>query len=392
MELVALLIIGLVIYLALQSPETSTGPISNAQQTAESTARARSDETFFAKLEPAVGDDGQPIAGLLLVSVRGNIEAPDGIPAFLRVMIFDAEIGREALVFTQNADQQANDAPAFLCTRPIPYALGNRIIIGKWARVGIPVVIDNLIGPIGGKRELKLDVQLMQADGHIFWRTEVPFTAELDFGYRDVDDRRAANQTLSIQLAVAVASASDGIHDAEIDTINTWIKKNIEGLEGEERTKRKKALIASLRSAQQRAEAGTLPISKLITKLKNEGTRSGRMMAVELCFAVMAADGIASADELETVNKIATKLEVDPQLLSSARDKSLSGLSGGAVSTRDRYAILGIDASGDPAKIRTQLAALYKKWSSRATTLTNPAKRKEAEDMLRLIAEVRAEH
>lgn len=392
MELVALIIIGFVVYLALQPNDSGTGATLGVRQRPESTLRTDGGETFFAKLEPAVGDDGKSIPGLLLVSVRGNVEAPDATPAFLRVMIFDAEIGREALVFTQNADQQANDAPAFLCTRPIPYALGNRIIIGQWARVGIPVVIDSLMGPIGGKRELRLDVQLMQADGHIFWNTEVPFTAELDFGYRDVDDRRAANQALSIQLAVAVASASDGIHDAEIDTINTWIKKNIEGLEGEERAKRKKALIASLRLAQQRAEAGTLPISKLITKLKNEGTRSGRMMAVELCFTVMAADGIASADELETVNKIATKLEVDPQLLSSARDKSLSGLSGGAVSARDRYAILGIDASGDPAAIRTQLSALYKKWSSRATTLTDPAKRKEAEDMLRLIAEVRSEH
>ena len=392
MELVALIIIGFVIYLALQPNDSGAGATPGVRERSESTLRTDGEETFFARLEPAIGDDGKPIPGLLLVSVRGNVQAPDATPAFLRVMIFDAELGREALVFTQNADQQANDAPAFLCTRPIPYLVGNRIIIGSWARVGIPVIIDSLMGPIGGKRELRLDVQLIQADGHIFWRTEVPFTAELDFGYRDVDDRRTANQALSIQLAVAVASASDGIHDAEIDAINTWIKKNVEGLEGEERTKRKKALIASLRSAQQRSEAGTLQISKLITKLKNEGTRSGRMMAVELCFTVMAADGIASADELETVNKIAKRLEVDPQLLSAARDKSLSGLSGGAVNARDRYAILGIDASGDPATIRTQLSALYKKWSSRATTLTDPAKRKEAEDMLRLIAEVRAEH
>ena len=392
MEWLALVFVLFLFYIATRKDDALETPTPSRSRRTSMAEEDDSDQTFFAKLEPAVGDDGKSIPGLLLVSIRGNVEAPDATPAFLRVMIFDAEIGREVLVFTQNADQQANNSPAFLCTRPIPYALGNRIIIGQWARVGIPVVIDSLMGPIGGKRELRLDVQLMQADGHIFWRTEVPFTAELDFGYRDVDDRRAANQALSIQLAVAVASASDGIHDAEIDAINMWIKKNIEGLEGEERTKRKKALIASLRLAQQRAEAGTLPISKLITKLKNEGTRSGRMMAVELCFTVMAADGIASADELETVNKIASKLEVDPQLLSSARDKSLSGLSGGAVNTRDRYAILGIDTSADPATIRTQLSALYKKWSSRATTLTDPAKRKEAEDMLRLIAEVRAEH
>ena len=106
----------------------------------------------------------------------------------------------------------------------------------------------------------------------------------------------------------------------------------------------------------------------------------------------MAADGTASADELNTVDKIATKLEVDPQLLAAARDKSLSGLSGGAVDARDRYALLGIDKDAPPNETRAQLSALYKKWSSRATTLTDPAKRKEAEDILRLIAEIRAEH
>jgi hypothetical protein len=392
MEWLAIAFVLFLFYLATRKDDTLNAPTPSRSRGTSTAQDDDGSETFFAKLEPAVGNDGNPIPSLFLVWVRGYLQAPDATPAFLRVMIFDKEIGEGAPVFTQNSDQQADNGPAFLCIRSVGYTSGNRIYLGDWTSPGIPVVIDSLVGPIGGKRELHLDVQMLQADGHIFWRAEVPFTAELDFGYRDVDDRRAANQALSIQLAVAVASASDGIHDAEIDAINTWIKKNIEGLEGEEKTKLKKALIASLRLAQQRAEAGTLPISKLITKLKNEGTRSGRMMAVELCFSVMAADGIASADELETVNKIASKLEVDPQLLSSARDKSLSGLSGGAVNTRDRYAILGIDTSADPATIRTQLSALYKKWSSRATTLTDPAKRKEAEDMLRLIAEVRAEH
>lgn len=392
MELVALIIIGFVIYLALQSTETGTSSTPSVRQRPESTLRTRGDESFFAKLEPVIGDSGTPVAGVLLLKVRGLLQAPDATPAYLRVLMFDSELRESAHVCTQNKEQQASDGPAYLCTQLVGYEPGNRIYFEDWTSTGILVFIDSLIGPKGGDRTLYLDVEIRQTDDFSIWRTEVPFPAALDLGYQDADERLAANQILSVQLAVAVASTSDGIGEVEIDVINNWIKTNTAELEPDERSKRRRALVSTLRTSQQRSNAGTLQISKLITKLKSEGTKTGRMMAVELCFTVMAADGIASADELQTVNKIAEKLEVDPQLFTAARDKSLSGLSGGAANTRDRYAILGIDTSADPETIRTQLSALYKKWSSRATTLTDPAKRKEAEDMLRLIAEVRAEH
>jgi tellurite resistance protein len=392
MEIVALAIIGFVIYLALQSTETTTGATPTVRQRPESTLRQPGDQTFFAKLDPVVGDSGTPVAGVLLLKVRGLLQAPDATPAYLRVLMFDSELRESAHVCTQNKEQQANDGPAFLCTQLVGYKPGNRIYFEDWTSTGILVFIDSLIGPKGGDRTLYLDVEMRQTDDFSIWRTEVPFSASLDLGYQDADERLAANQVLSVQLAVAIASTSDGIQEVEIDAINSWIKTTTAELEPDERSKRRRNLVSTLRTSQQRSAAGTLQISKLITKLKSEGTKTGRMMAVELCFAVMAADGKASADELQTVNKIAEKLEVDPQLFNAARDKSLSGLSGSAVNTRDRYAILGIDASADPATIRTQLSALYKKWSSRATTLTDPAKRKEAEDMLRLIAEIRAEH
>lgn len=392
MELVALIIIGFVIYLALQPSETSTSATPNVRQQSESTLRARGDETFMAKLEPAIGDNGTPVAGVMLLKVRGLLQAPDATQAYLRVLMFDSEYRERAHVWTQNKAQQAKDAPAYLCTQLVGYKPGNRIYFEDWTSTGILVFIDSLIGPKGGNRTLYLDVEMRQTDDFSLWRTEVPFSATLDIGYQDADERLVANQVLSVQLAVAVAATSDGIGDAEIDSINNWIKTITAELEPDEKSKRRRQLVSALRTSQQRSAAGTLQISKLIAKLKDDGTRSGRMMAIELCFQVMAADGLASADELQTVNKIATKLEVDPQLFTAARDKSLSGLSSGAVSDRDRYAILGIDATGDPSTIRAELSALYKKWSSRATTLTDPAKRKEAEDMLRLIAEVRAEH
>jgi tellurite resistance protein len=386
--------VGVIIFFVIwiiASLNSSDSPTPQAPRTAASPSSG-ADATFFGRLTPVPGDDGKPIPGLRLLEVRGFLQAPDATPAYLRAMIYDKEMGYSAPVITLNTEQQASDATVFLCTRTVAYDPGNRIHFEEWTSTGIPVMEDTLVGPKGGPRNLFIAVEIMQADDFMMWRTEIPFSANLDFGYQDIDDRLASNQALSVQLAVAVAATTEGIHDAELTAINTWIKKNTEELETEERSKRRKSLVATLRTAQQRAEAGTLQISKLIGKLKTEGTRSGRMMAVELCFAVMAADGVASADELETVNKIAEKLDVNPQLLSAARDKSLSGLSGGATNDRDRYAILGIDASGDPEQIRSQLSGLYKRWSSRATTLTDPAKRKEAEDMLRLIAEIRAEH
>lgn len=392
MEWLGVILFVLWIIGSLGSSDSSTK--QSPTQTPRTAASPSSGEgaTFFGRLTTVRGDDGEPIPGLRLLEVRGFLQAPDATPAVLRAMIFDKETGYSAPVLTHNEEQQENDAPYFSCTRSVGYGPGNRIYHEDWVSTGIPVMEDTLVGPKGGPRNLFMAVEMLQTDGFMLWRTEIPFSVNLDFGYQDIDDRLASNQALSIQLAVAVAATTEGIDDAEISAINTWIKKNTEELEAEERSKRRKSLVATLRTAQQRAEAGTLQISKLIGKLKNEGTRSGRMMAVELCFAVMAADGVASADELETVNKIAEKLDVNPQLLSAARDKSLSGLSKGATNERDRYAILGIDPSGDPDQIRTQLSALYKRWSSRATTLTDPAKRKEAEDMLRLIAEIRAEH
>jgi len=391
--LVIVVVLALIVKIFGDTPSTTTPtPQRRTPSSGGSTRESSSSATYSAKLDPVSGDGGKPIPGLLLLWVRGELQAPDSTQAAIRATIYDTEVGQESPVATHSKDQQANDSPMYCAVALVPYSYGNRIIHTGWESTGIPVIIDSLIGPRGGERNLMLQVEVIQADGFILWRGEVPFKAYLDFGYEDKDERLASDQAVSVQLAVAVAASTDGIHEVEIAAIKDWIKTNTEELNPEERSERRKALVATLRTAQQRAAAGTLQISKLITKLQNEGTRSGRMMAVELCFTIMAADGTASADELNTVDKIATKLEVDPQLLAAARDKSLSGLSGGAVDSRDRYALLGIDKDAPPDETRAQLSALYKKWSSRATTLTDPAKRKEAEDMLRLIAEIRSEH
>lgn len=394
MELLVLVLAGIIIWKVFgDTSDGSTSTSSSRSGTTQGTARASANGArFFAKLDTVPGKDGKPIPGALLLSVRGELQAPDSTPAVIRATIYDSDVGPESLVATHNKEQQANDSPMYWVVQMVPYSYGNRIIFPDWISTGIPVILDSLIGPRGGDRKLVLRIELFQLDGYELWRGEVPFKASLDMGYEDKDERLAANQALSVQLAVAVAASSDGVHEAELAVITTWIKTNTEELKSDERSARRKALAATLRTAQQSAAAGTLQISKLIAKLKQDGTRSGRMMAVELCFTVMAADGTASADELDTVDKIAAKLEVDPQLLSSARDKSLSGLSAGALKSRDQYSLLGIDKDAPPEEKRAQLSALYKKWSSRATTLTDPAKRKEAEDMLRLIAEIRAEH
>jgi len=392
-EFLVLIVVGIIIWKVFgDSSDVTTSTSTKGRVRTGGVARDSAGGTSFsAKLDPVAGDDGKPIPGLLLLWVRGDLKAPDSTPAAIRATIYDSEAGPEKPVATHNSKQQANDSPVFLAVQLVPYSYGNRIILPDWTSTGIPVILDSLIGPRGGDRRMLLQVEVIQADGYKIWRGGVPFTVNLDFGYEDRDERFATNLALSVQLAVAVAVANEGIHENELATIKAWIKTNTEEIDAEEKSKRRRTLVATLQTAQQRAMAGELQISELIAKLKLEGTRSGRMMAVELCYAVMAADGVASADELETVNKIAEELEVNAQLLSAARDKSLSGLSGGAVGSRDRYAILGINKDAPPDETRVQLSALYKKWSSRATTLTDPAKRKEAEDMLRLIAEIRAE-
>ena len=327
----------------------------------------------------------------------GRVRLPRAVTTAVRVQIADAQASRESgereLVITTNTAQQASsDDPAFNDLTPIPVDRQRMLSLSDWTDVAVPIFKNTLIGPKGGNRTLTVHVEIVQAPNSVVAATSVDFSMRLDVGYRDKDERLLADQVLAIKIAVAVAAASHGVDEKEIAIIKRWIKQAADNSDEEQRPERRRKLSAVLRAATLKGADAALSVSKLVDSLQEDGSTAGKMLAIQLSLDVAAADGAAEPEELELIDKIAKKLDVDRDLLVSAREKTLATLASSVgANSEHRYAILGIDPANEREAIRLQLNALYRKWSSRATTLSDPVKRQEAEDMLKLIADARAE-
>jgi hypothetical protein len=105
----------------------------------------------------------------------------------------------------------------------------------------------------------------------------------------------------------------------------------------------------------------------------------------------MRADGTADSEEMALINKLAKRLDVDASWFAEHRDKSVSGLLTNTETASDFATLLDIDPSADQETIRRQLNEQYDRWSSRAVSISDPDKRREAEEMLDTIARARIE-
>ena len=82
---------------------------------------------------------------------------------------------------------------------------------------------------------------------------------------------------------------------------------------------------------------------------------------MELCYEVMAADGVADSEELKTIRAIGEILEIDANEIEKMRDKNLVNLSSKATSAPSVEDVLGIDKSWSKEKIKSHLTTEFQK-------------------------------
>jgi hypothetical protein len=114
--------------------------------------------------------------------------------------------------------------------------------------------------------------------------------------------------------------------------------------------------------------------------------------AVELCFDVMAADGIADGEELRTVHKVADALGLDFDEIERMRDQKIIALDSRVSDEVDIETLLGIEDDWDPERMRKHLTAEFQKWNDRLNTLDEGEERDNAQAMLGRIAEARQKY
>ena len=276
----------------------------------------------------------------------------------------------------------------------------------NWVRVGV-VIPDLLVPPESGRRNLSIALRLVDQDDPpniflgradsdhdgmiaIFAETvEETFTIK---GYKEAAEHREQARSLSIKLGMAVAMADEDLDDSEGVVIQNWIVKTLSLYEGDKKDELKEKYNAALREAYQEVQDGTLSLGALIEEMNEFADQPEKYEAIELCFDVMAADGVADEAELNTIRGIAESLELDYDEITKLRDQKLVELDAVTEQQASIESILDLDTEAPKEEILKQLREEYTKWNARLNTLEEGRERNNAQQILDLLAEARKKY
>lgn len=348
-------------------------------------------------------DDSGPV--VLEIEGRGLMPVPRKMEIGFVTSVFDATDGEFRPVLSTLEEFQEPDS---ICYQ---HAVHGAIVgpdegFGSWARLGV-VLPDLLVPPRSGARKFTAVVRIVDSSNSPpiefgFSDAEHPGLIHIetvDFrhthagkGYEEEAEHRDEARCLAIEAAVSVAMSDGSLDDREGLVIQEWIRKHVAMLSEEKKSKAlRDRFNDTLRRAYARAKAGEISLSRVTERIDEIAEDAQKYEAVDLCFDVMAADGVADEEELQTIHRIADALELDYDELQAMRDKRLVGLHATAQQAGPE-ALLGINPAWDDARILQHLTSEYRKWNGRLNTLKAGTERENAQRMLNLIAESREKY
>ena len=183
--------------------------------------------------------------------------------------------------------------------------------------------------------------------------------------------------------------ADGSLDDSEGDFLKEWITKTISPFSDEKREELKELYNKSMVEAYKAAENDNLTLSDLTHKLNEIAEKSTRYETIELCYDVMAADGVIDPNEIQIIRKIAEALELDFDEIEKIRDTRMIGLDINLSQQSTIEEMLDIDPEWDVDRIKKHLRTEFQKWNNRLNTLEEGDERDNAQRMLELVADAR---
>lgn len=276
----------------------------------------------------------------------------------------------------------------------------------SWVRVGN--VFPELLYPAyGGRRRLAFVIRLVDlgnlppiqlgfGDGdHPGILATLHVDYELDHegkGYLDAAEHRDEARALAIRLAMAVAIADGTLDESEGNVIKRWVTKMIAAFDDPKRNELKSIYNDAMRDAFAAAKAGELSLSEVTGRLNEIAEEPQKYEAIELCFDVMAADGVADEAELTSIRRMAEALQLDYQEVENLRDKKLITLDVALEHQATLETIIGIEDGWDRDRIKTHIRVAYAKWNDRLNNLPEGQERENAQRMLDMLSEARKKY
>ncbi len=276
----------------------------------------------------------------------------------------------------------------------------------SWSRIGA-VFPDLLEPPYGGRRKLVAILRLVDINNMpdiaygfvdpnhpgVLWQTALRFEYSFDEkGYREAAEHRDQAKALSIQIGMAVAMADGSLDHSEGVVLKDWITKAISPYSGEKRESLKTLYNESMTRAYDVGQKGELSLSNLTEQLNEIAEKSVRYETIELCFDVMAADGVMDAEEVRVIRLVAEALDLDFDEIEKMRDQKIVGLDTDLSHQASIEEILGISPDWDKEHIKRHLRTEFQKWNNRLSALAEGEERDNAQRMLDMVAEARKKY
>jgi tellurite resistance protein len=325
------------------------------------------------------------------VEIRGSIHAPSDMHhTTLRVSIADITdgISEAKPVHSRIKQWQTDDSPLFCYNTDLGKLPNQVTTLSDWTAVA-QLNLDWLILPHKGKRSLQFTTLILSHDsGKELARTKCTFIYEnVAIGYIDLKENIQHAKTLAVALAFAVSAADSKLFKCEVELIKNWARDNIDIPQVSDNPRRKleKALNKTVSFFRKGNQLDAHKICREIVEIAPLGTRYD---ILDLCLRVARASGTAAPEELALLKNLAVWLEVDTARFQAMMEKILPI---GIHQVKNAEVFLGVTSDMSREKTQQHLNSEYRKWNSRVTNF-NPEIQRQADQMLKLIAEARSEY
>ena len=339
------------------------------------------------------------------VRVRGAFPISRSTNLAFVTSVYDITGEEPEAVFSMMDEFQEAETRCFNSTVEIGEASPNQAF-DKWVEVGriLPAMLQ---APYGGERKFRALLRLV-ADSqvssityshyngpkeYLYWGKALSFTAEpLLPGYIDLLEEREATYKYVLQLGINVAMADGNLDDEEGRVLKEWVTKVLSSVNENHRDEMKSELNSVMKQTFASIKAGQHSKAEAIDHLNSLGDMSIKYDAIDLCYAVMAADGQADPAELELLNRLAEALELDANEVERIRDTTMLDLSKSGQLAVNSDEVLGIDPQWDKDETLKHLRQEFKKWNARLNSLPSGPEKDHAQIMLNAIADARNRH
>ena len=189
---------------------------------------------------------------------------------------------------------------------------------------------------------------------------------------------------------MAVAMADGSLDDSEGAVIKNWMNKALATYSEETQLEIKKVLNNAMKSAYADSQNDKLSKTDVVERFNEIGDDTAKYEAMDLCYEVMAADGVADDEEIKVLHRLGDALELEISELDKIRDLKMMDLSGSLKS--DEKSLLGIDPDWSNEEVQNHLKSEFKKWNARLNNLQSGPDREHAQKMLDLIGRERSKY